>query len=103
MGMEIGMVMLVVVVMGVAAFVGVVGHRLAPLSRVKHTGFPPPVGKRLTGDDEIPLFRDAAVSEGRFSFSAFAPELGLKLMHALSSSERELNQSHHCSSLVIIF
>ena len=36
MGMEIGMVMLVVVVMGVAAFVGVVGHRLAPLSRVKH-------------------------------------------------------------------
>ena len=37
MGMEIGMVMLVVVVMGVAAFVGVVGHRLAPLSRVKHT------------------------------------------------------------------
>ena len=37
MGMEIGMVMLVVVVMGVAAFVGVVGHRLVPLSRVKHT------------------------------------------------------------------
>ena len=36
MGMEIGMVMLVVVVMGVAAFVCVVGHRLAPLSRVKH-------------------------------------------------------------------
>ena len=36
MGMEIGMVMLVVVVMGVAAFVGVVGHRLVPLPRVKH-------------------------------------------------------------------
>ena len=34
MGVEIGMVMLVV--MGVAAFVGMVGHRLAPLSWVKH-------------------------------------------------------------------
>ncbi len=45
MGVEIGMVMLMLVV--AAAFVGMVGHRLAPLSRVKHIFYSIPFSCRF--------------------------------------------------------